>query len=317
MSGLCLGEAIRVPQVLSPGNLIALRALMAPHLRMTPLLLLKVPSPFGPVPVITKLELLQVTGSFKARGALAGVMGTEGDTVVACTGGNHGLGVAHAARVLDRRAIIFAPQGAVQSKVDRMRAMGAEVRQPSEDMAATFEAALAFTEDHGFPMIHPYDQPEVIAGQATLGLEVMDQAPWVRQWLVAVGGGGLASGLHVAFGGEAEVVPVEPERCPALAAAQRYNQPWPVTSEGLARTSLGAPSLGELPWELLKGRLRPVVQVSESALAQAQQWLWNEARLVAEPGGVATLAAILSGTFRPNGPTGLILCGSNVDGVLD
>lgn len=280
-------------------------------------MLLQVPTPFGLVPVVAKLELLQVSGSFKARGALAGVMGTESATVVACTGGNHGLGVAHAARVLNRRAIIFAPQGAVQSKIDRMRALGADVRQPSEDMTAIFEAALAFTEGRGFPMIHPYDQPEIIAGQATLGLEIMDQAPWVRQWLVAVGGGGLASGLQLAFGGEIEVVPVEPELCPSLAAAQQYDQPQPVTSGGLARTSLGAPSLGNLPWQLLKGRLRPVLQVSETALARAQQWLWDEARLVAEPGGVATLAAILSGTFRPNGPTGLILCGSNVDGVLD
>jgi len=289
---------------------------MAAHLRMTPLMALRVPTPFGLIPVMAKLELLQVTGSFKARGALAGVLGTDAKTVVACTGGNHGLGVAHAAQALGRRAVIFAPQGAAQTKLMRMRAMGAEVREPFEDMPATFAAALAFARCEGLPLIHPYDQPEVIAGQATLGLEMTDQAPWIRQWLVAVGGGGLASGLQVAFGGEAEVVPVEPEHCPALAEAQRSGTPVAVTSNGLARTSLGAPSLGALPWQLLRDHVRPVVQVSEAAIAQAQLWLWEEVRLVAEPGGAVALAALLSGVFKPEGPVGLILCGSNVDGIL-
>lgn len=297
-------------------NLLRLQMRMAPHLRVTPLLALTVPTPHGPTPVLAKLELLQVTGSFKARGALAGVLGTAAQTVVACTGGNHGLGVAHAARALGRQAVIFAPRGAAQTKLQRMRAMGAEVREPSEDMTATFAAAREFAEREGLPMIHPYDQPEVIAGQATLGLELTEQAPWIRQWLVAVGGGGLAAGLRVAFGGDAEVVPVEPEACPTLAEAQRRDGPTPVTCSGLTRTSLGPPSLGTLPWDLLRNRVRPVVQVSEAAIAQAQQWLWNEARLLAEPGGAVSLAALLSGAFRPEGPVGLVLCGSNVDGIL-
>ncbi|MDP2877224.1 MAG: pyridoxal-phosphate dependent enzyme [Holophaga sp.] len=297
-------------------GLVRLRTALASHLRMTPLLSLNVPTPFGVLPVIAKLDLLQVTGSFKVRGALAGVMGTPSSTVVACTGGNHGLGIAHAAQALGRRAVIFAPQGAAETKLSRMRALGAEVRQPSDDMIATFEAALAFTQAADLPMVHPYDQAEVIAGQATLGLELTDQAPWVRQWLVAVGGGGLASGLQVAFGGAAEVVPVEPENCPALAESQRWDTPTLVTSSGLTRTSLGAPSLGALPWKLLRGHIRPVIQVSEAAIAHAQSWLWQEARLVAEPGGVTALAALLSGVFLPEGPVGLILCGSNVDGVM-
>lgn len=301
----------------TPRDLHRVRGRIAGSLRDTPVLRLDAPTPDGPRPVALKLELLQVTGCFKVRGALAAVSPAEGNTVVACSGGNHGLGVAHAARELGKRAVLFVPTDAASAKVEAMRSRGAEVRQPHEDMAATFRAAAEHAAVHGLPFIHPYDDPAVVAGQGTLGLELLEQAPEVEHWVVAVGGGGLAAGLCLALEGRAEVVPVEPAACPALAEAQARGCPVSVAVSGSARTSLGAPSVGRLPWEILQNRVGPVALVSEDEIRWAQAWLWREARLVAEPGGAAALAALLSGAWRPPkaGPVGVVLCGGNADAL--
>lgn len=267
--------------------------------------------------VLLKLESLQVTGTFKVRGALAAVTTTPGGTVVACSGGNHGLGVAYAAWATGKRAILFVPTDAAAVKVRAMREFGAEVRQPCAGMDEAFAAAEAFAHRERLPLVHPYDDPEVVLGQGTLGLELREQAPEVRRWLVAVGGGGLAAGLSLAMEGEAEVLPVEPEACPSLAQAQRAGEPVPVRCAGAARTSLGAPSLGQFPWRLLRDRVRSCLQVSEAHILEAQRWLWKEARLVAEPGGATALAALLSGVYRSpdEEPVGVLLCGGNADGL--
>jgi threonine dehydratase len=310
-------EATLSPVLPQRADLRAAQKRIAPFLRRTPLLELRVPTPWGPRPVLAKLELLQVTGCFKVRGALAAISATEAPEVVACSGGNHGLGVAHAAQVLGRRAIIFLPEDAAQTKVEGMRARGAELRFLDGGLEAAFLAAARYAEAQGLPLIHPYDQAEVIAGQGTLGLELRSQAPQVERWLAAVGGGGLAAGLLLGLGDRAELVPVEPERCPSLYRAQQGGGPAFVPSSGAARSSLGAPSLGRLPWEILKERLGPVARVSEAAILEAQRWLWTEARLVAEPGGATALAALMSGAWRaPDaGPLGLVLCGGNADGL--
>jgi threonine dehydratase len=277
----------------------------------------ELPTPGGIRSVSVKLELLQRTGCFKLRGALAAISATRAPHVVACSGGNHGLGVAHAARALGRRATIFLPTDASPLKVEAMRQRGAELRMVSADMGETFEQAQVWALARGLPLIHPYDQPEVIAGQGTLGLECLEQAPAVRCWMVAVGGGGLAAGLSLAFEGHASVIPVEPELCPTLREAQRRGAPVSVSAEGAARTSLGAPLLGRLPWKVLQERVGPAVQVDEASILRAQQWLWSEARLVAEPGGAVSLAALLSGAYLPpdGEPLGLVLCGGNADGL--
>jgi threonine dehydratase len=295
----------------------AARRRIEPYLRRTPVMDLDVPTPSGLRRVVVKLELLQVTGVFKARGALSAVSQTEGDTVVACSGGNHGLGVANAAKALGKKAIIYVPSTAAQVKVEGMKALGAEVRQPSPLMAEAFKAAETFVQESGLPLIHPYDQEPVVAGQGTLGLELIEQAPEVEYWLVAVGGGGLAAGLAVALEGHAEVVAVEPEGCPGLFEAQRAGHPVPVKSEGIARNALGAPRLGDLPWSILKDRVGGCVLVSEDDIEASQRWLWREVKLVAEPGGAAALAALLSGKWTPpdDAPVGILLCGANADSL--
>lgn len=285
------------------------------HVRHTPVMALDVPTPAGSRRITAKLELLQHTGSFKPRGAFNALLQTEAAEVLACSGGNHGLAVAYAAFSLGRKATIFVPGSAARTKVEAMRRCGAEVRQAGDVPAEAFEAAEAHRAATGLPLIHPYAGAEVIAGQGTVGLELLEQAPEVTHWLAAVGGGGFPAGVALAVDGRARLVPVEPEGCPGLYEAQRAGHPVPVKAEGLARTSLGAPSLGDLAWDLLAPRAAPTVLVTEEAIRDALRWLWQEVRLVAEPGGAVALGALLSGAWVPpeGAQVGVILCGSNAD----
>jgi threonine dehydratase len=288
---------------------------LRPFLRRTPLLHLQVSTPFGAVAATAKLECLQVTGSFKVRGALNAVSATDAPVVVACSGGNHGLGVAHAARALGRRAIIYLPSDAPKAKVEGLHRLGARVVQPSASMAEAFHAARGFAEATGLPLIHPYDQPEVITGQGTLGLELLEEAPYVAEWAVALGGGGLAAGLCLAMEGRTEILAVEPEACACYDAALRVGSPVTIQPSGPARSSLGAPRVGQLPFEILRPRVGRPLLVSDASLLEAQAWLWREVRLLVEPGACAGLAALMSGRWRPEGVAGLIFCGGNVDAL--
>ncbi|HJV22555.1 MAG TPA: pyridoxal-phosphate dependent enzyme [Holophagaceae bacterium] len=291
------------------------QARLRPNLRRTPLLKLRIPSPSGEVEAVAKLECLQITGSFKVRGALNAIATTRAEQVVACSGGNHGLGVAHAARALGRRATVFLPSDAPQAKVDGLHRLGARVIQPSPSMAGAFQAAEIFAEAAGLPLIHPYDQLEVLEGQGTLGLELLVDAPEVTAWAVALGGGGLAAGLCLAMEGRAEVIAVEPEACACYDAACRAGAPVPITPSGPARSSLGAPQVGALPFGILRTHVGRPLLVSDGELLEAQAWLWREVRLLVEPGACAGVAALMSGRWRPEGRAGLILCGGNVDAL--
>jgi threonine dehydratase len=285
------------------------------HLRLTPVMTVELPTPLGLRSVVLKLESLQVTGSFKPRGALNSLVQLTEPEVLACSGGNHGLAVAWAAARLGRRAHIYVPETAAQAKVDAMRALGAHLHLVGEVPAHAFAAAEARQAETGWPLIHPYDQVPTVAGQGTLGLELLEQAPEVSRWLVAVGGGGFPAGVALALEGRAALLPVESEGCPGLYEAQRAGRPVPVQAEGAARTSLGAPSLGALPWTILRERAEPTVLVSEQALAEAQRWLWTHLRLGVEPGGAVTVAALMQGAAPGPGPVGAVVCGGNVDAL--
>jgi threonine dehydratase len=302
---------------LDTASILAARSRIQSHVRFTPVLSLEVPTPSGTRRILAKLESLQVTGSFKPRGAFNAMLQTDAQQVVACSGGNHGLAVAHAARVLGRTALVFVPASAARSKVEAMKRLGAVVREVGDIPAEAIAAAEAHVAATGTPLIHPYESAEVIAGQGTIGLELLEQAPEVRRWLVAVGGGGFPAGMALALASQAEVIPVEPEGCPGLFEAQRAGRPVPVKAEGIARTSLGGPSIGELAWTLLRNRVGSTVLVSEEAILEAQRWLWREVRFVVEPGGAVALAALMSGAWRPpdGDPLGVVLCGGNADGL--
>lgn len=285
------------------------------HVRRTPIIRVPVPTPDGERLIALKLESLQVAGSFKPRGAINSLLLSGAPDVVACSGGNHGLAVAWAAARLGRRATIVVPTSAATTKVDAMRRTGAEVILHGDVPAEAFAVAFQLVEERGWPMVHPYDQEPTIAGQGTLGLELLDDAPEVTHWLTAIGGGGFAAGVALAFDGRSALVAVEPEGCPSLFEAQRAGRPVMTKAEGIARTSLGAPSLGNLVWDVLSTRVEACTLVTDEAIAEAQRWLWRDLRLVAEPGGATSLAALMSGAWSPapDATVGAIICGGNAD----
>jgi threonine dehydratase len=268
-------------------------------------------------PVVLKLDTLQHSGSFKVRGAFHRLLSVPvpPDGVLAASGGNHGAAVAYAARALGHRAEIFVPTIASPIKVERLRRYGAHLtlvgRNYGEAYAASQERAAAC----GALFVHAFDQPDVVAGQGTAARELEAQAPDLTTVLVAVGGGGLVGGVAAHYAGRVRVVGVETEGCPALHRALAAGAPVDVEVGGIAADSLGARRIGETGFALARRFVQDAVLVSDAAVREAQRFLWEEARVVAEPGGATALAALLSGAYVP-GPderVGVIVCGGNAD----
>ena len=266
-----------------------------------------------------KLEQLQHTGSFKARGALNRVLAAveRGELtsagVVAASGGNAGLAVAYAAALQSVPARIFVPVTAPQVKVDRLRTMGATVVQVGDRYALAYEAAVAAAAESGALLCHAYDQPDICAGQGTLALELLAQVDAVDTVLVAVGGGGLMAGLAAATEGVARVVGVEPETIPTLHDALAAGRPVDVPVSGIAADSLGATRIGEIAWAVGTRTGVGSVLVSDDDIVRARQLLWDEWRIVVEHGAAAAFAAIVAGAYRPSADerVAVILCGAN------
>ncbi|MEO8106087.1 MAG: pyridoxal-phosphate dependent enzyme [Actinomycetes bacterium] len=290
-----------------------------PLIRRTPCIDVHVSAPEWSGPVTLKLESLQVTGSFKPRGAVNSLLSSGADEVIACSGGNHGLAVAWAAHALGRRATVVVPASAARAKVDAMQRLGAEVIEHGDTPGDAFQIAESLVAQTGHPLVHPYDQVATVEGQGSLGLELHAQAPLVTHWLIAVGGGGLAAGVVVGLDGSAEVVPVEPTGCPTLSVAQGAGGPVPSLAQGIARTSLGAPSLGAIPWHVLAHTVGASTLVDDDAIIGSQVWLWEQVRLLAEPGGATALAALQCGAWRPprGALVGVVVCGGNADSIPD
>ena len=271
---------------------------------------------------VLKLEVLQLAGSFKPRGAFNRMraLGVPPAGVIAASGGNHGAAVAAAAESLGVAAEIFVPEIAAEAKRARIRAYGARLVVGGANYDEARLASEARAAETGALMVHAYDQPEVLAGQGTLALEWEGQAPGLTHLLIAVGGGGLLGGIaawHAASG--VNLIAVEPEGCPALHAALAAGRPVPAAVGGLAADSLGARQVGGLMFPLAArlhaaGRLAPVL-VTDDAISAAQRALWQAARLVAEPGGAAALAALHSGAWvpPPGARVGVLVCGGNTD----
>ncbi len=276
--------------------------------------------PDGSRHVWLKLEHLQHTGSFKARGALnrvrdaaeRGQIGPAG--VVAASGGNAGLAFAYAARQAGCKARIFVPATAPAFKVKKLKALGAEVVLVGERYHDAHEAMVVDAERTGALIGHAYDQQEVCAGQGTVGLELLAQVPEpLDVVLVAVGGGGLMAGLAAAFEGGVRVVGVEPENCPTLHAALDAGQPVDVSVGGVAADSLGATRLGAIAWEVaLRTRVESVM-VSDEDIVRSRRRLWDDYRLVVEHGAATAMAALWSGQYVPEVGVrvAVILCGAN------
>lgn len=303
--------------MLTTADIEAAERRIAGRVRETPVLAVE-PRAFGtPGHVLLKLELCQHTGSFKPRGAfnriLAAHPGPAG--VIAASGGNHGLAVAYASRELGIAAEVFVPETSAAVKVARLRAYGATVNVVGQHYADALAASQARAQQTGALVVHAFDQPEVQAGQGTVAGELDRQAPQVDTVLVAVGGGGLMAGIATWFAGRTKVVAVEPERIPTLAQALAAGRPVDVEVGGLAVDSLGARRISAASLAVAQRTEVLSVLVSDTAIAAARQALWEELRIVAEAGGAAALAALISGAYRPAAGerVAVIVCGGNTD----
>ncbi len=290
--------------------------LVGPWVRRTPTLEVEVHGH----PVTLKLELLQHTGSFKVRGAFTSVLSAADrpEVLVAASGGNHGLAVAYAGHALGIATRIFVPRGAPLVKVAAIEDLGAEVTQVGTTYAEALAASLSESSAPGVLALHAYDAWGTVAGQGTLGLEIAGQLPRADTVLVAVGGGGLVSGVALglgAAGSAAQVVAVEPERCPALHAALERGEPVDVQVGGVAADALGAGRVGEIAFEVARAHGLSSLTVTDEQISEARRWLWRHARVAAEPGGATALAALLSGAYQPQGDERVcvVVCGGNAD----
>ena len=270
---------------------------------------------------IFKLEYLQYTGSFKARGALNNVLsayerGDVGDAgVVAASGGNAGLAVAWAAGQVGVPAEIYVPTTAPAVKVARLKAYGATVVQVGAVYGDAAREATLRAAESGAYQCHPYDQVPMVAGAGVVALELMEQAE-ADTVLVAVGGGGLVGGIAAAYEGSAtKVVGVEPETSCCLHQALAAGEPVDVEVSGYAVDSLGAPRVGRIAFDVARRTGMGSVLVSDVAIREARLALWSDWRIVVEPGAAAAYAALTSGAYQPaeGERVAVVLCGANTD----
>jgi threonine dehydratase len=273
----------------------------------------------GP-PLTFKLELFQHSGSFKARGAFANLLLRDVPKagVVAASGGNHGAAVAFAAQRRGVPATIFVPSITSPAKIERIKAYGAKLMVGGERYADALAASEDFAAATGALRVHAYDQIETLLGQGTLGLELEKQEPGIDTLLVAVGGGGLIGGLAAWYAGRIKIVAVEPEGAPTLHAAFAAGRPVDAPAGSIAADSLAPRQVGQLMFPLAKAHVAPdVVLVADEHIVAAQRALWSTLRIVAEPGGAAAFAALLSRRYRPapNERVAILVCGGNTTAV--
>ena len=299
--------------MISRSDVEAARRRVGPRVRTTPVL-----QADG---LWLKLEQFQHTGSFKARGAFNRVLaaaergGLPEAGVIAASGGNAGLAAAFVARELGAAAEVWVPETAPPVKVAKLRALGASVVQVGREYADAYEAATKRAAETGALFCHPYDQPEVCAGQGTLALELEEQTGGVDTILVAVGGGGLMAGIAAALEGRSRVIAVEPERCPSFHAALAAGEPVDAEVSGVAADSLGARRTGEISFAVAQRTGVRSLLVSDEAVTAARRALWERHHIVIEHGTAAAYAALLTGAYAPSADerVAVVCCGANTD----
>jgi threonine dehydratase len=317
-----LDSAMTSPTTLAAARdtIRATEVIIRPYIRRTPVIELD-GAEFGleSVRLWLKLELLQHTGSFKPRGAFAGMLtrSVPAAGVVAASGGNHGVAVAYAAKQLSKPARIFVPTVSSPTKIARIRGYGSELVIMGDRYADALAASEQWAAESGALPIHAYDQPETLRGQGTVGLEFEEQALGLDTLLVAVGGGGLIGGVAAWYAGGVTIVGVEPEAAPTLWNALRAGRPVDSEAGGIAADSLAPKRVGELMFPIAQKYVERVVLVPDEAIQNAQRALWQALRIAAEPGGAAAFAALISGRYqpRPGERVGVLVCGGNTSAV--
>jgi threonine dehydratase len=312
-------------QIIARTGIAATAELIRPHIRRTPIVEAHGPD-FGldDSTLIFKLELCQHAGSFKTRGAFANLLGRPlpAAGVAAASGGNHGAAVAYAAHKLGVPAKIFVPAVSSPAKMEKIRSFGATLVVTGDRYAEALAASEAWAQESGALQVHAFDQPETLLGQGTLAMELEQQAPDVDTVLVAVGGGGLIGGVAAWFAERVEkrtikVIGVEPEAAPTLVWALREGRPVDAPAGGIAADSLAPRRVGEIMFPIAQKYVADVLLVSDESIRQAQENLWSNLRIAAEPGGAAAFAAVLSRVYspKPGERVGIVISGGNTVAV--
>lgn len=290
---------------------------ITPYIRRTPTISLAAGDLGLDFPVTLKLECLQHTGSFKARGAFNRLLASDVPAagVNAASGGNHGIAVAYAARELGYQADIFVPEISSPVKIARLRDYGAQVNIVGQNYAEALAASEARVATIGALVVHAYDQTEAVAGQGTTARELEEQEGTFDTILVAVGGGGFIGGIAAWHQGRTRIVGVEPKLAPTLDAARDAGAPVDVEVGGIAADALGAKRIGSYAFQIAEAYIERLALVDDNAIRAAQLRLWRDLRVVVEPAGAATMAALTSGIYRPEKGerVAVLVCGSNTD----
>jgi threonine dehydratase len=318
-----VGDAVTAQAIAS------VEPVIRPYLRRTPVISVdRLDFGLPPGPLVLKLEHLQHTGSFKARGAFANLLLREipAAGVVAASGGNHGVAVAYAARAVNAPARIFVPTVSSPAKIARIRGYGADLVVEGDTYTDALEASQAWAASSGALQVHAYDQIETMLGAGSLAIELQQQVPDTTTVLAGVGGGGMLSGIAAGYAGggiaagvtsQVNVVGVEPVGAPTLTRALQAGRPVDAETGSIAIDSLAPRRVGEKTFGVIKNLVRQVVLVTDDAIRNAQDLLWQTLRLVGEPGGCAALAAVLSGEYSP-GPgeiVTIVISGANTTAV--
>ncbi|MBR2690051.1 MAG: threonine/serine dehydratase [Aquamicrobium sp.] len=305
---------------ITPERISRTEALIRPHVRRTPVLSIDMVD-FGHAafPVRLKLECLQHSGSFKARGAFSNLLQRDVPKagVAAASGGNHGAAVAYAAMRLGVPATIFVPSVSPKAKTDRIRRYGAELVIAGDRYADALAASEAHVARTGAMSVHAFEQVETMLGQGTLGLEIEQDLPDIDTLLVAVGGGGLIGGIAAWLDGRVRIVAVEPEGSPTLHNAFAAGQPVDAPTEGIAADSLAPKRVGSLMFPIAQNYIERSILVSDDDIVAAQKALWDAVRVATEPGGAAAFSALLSGRYQPapGERVAVLVCGANTTAV--
>lgn len=293
-------------------DILAAGARIAGYVRRTPVITADVGTG---APLTFKLDTLQTTGTFKIRGAFNRLLSepTPPRQVVAASGGNFAKAIAHAARHLSIPIHLFVPDTSPREKLEALSAYGATIHVIAGMYPDALAASIAFAEEHGGAFAHAYDQPEVVAGAGTIGLEIDAQVPDADTVLVAVGGGGLIAGISSWFRGAKKVVGVETVGTGSLHAAFAAGKPVDVEMSGIAISSLASGRVGDIAWEAARQWVTDSLVVTDDDIVAAQRHLWDELRLVVEAGSAAPMASLLSGAYlpEPGERVVVVLCGAN------
>ncbi len=281
-------------------------------------------APLHDGPLLLKLECLQVTGSFKARGANNAVLGLDsaalGRGIITASGGNHGIAVAYAGHASGARTVIYLSENVPAAKADRLRAWGAEVVIEGALWDDANQAAMARAERDGLRYIHPFADPAVIAGQGTVGREMLEQSPGIDVLVVAIGGGGLISGVATAakaIAPDIRVVGVEPVGAPTLSESLAAGAVTTLDTVETDAVTLAPRRSAEINLDIVRRNVDEIVLVSDDEMRAAARWLWFEAGVAAELSGAAAIAAVQTGrvTAEPDATVAAIVCGAGADGI--